>query len=296
MQPGGSPVQPGFLKTHDFFKSHLFIPSKISYYSRPMKFKGKSAFITGASEGIGRAIALEFAREGANVAVAARSSEKLDRLREELQALGVHVLAQTCDVTHRSALAAAIERTADHFGRLDILVNNAGMGLYSPLTTVRIEDFEKMMQVNFWAALHAIQASVPHLERQGGGIIINISSILGKLDYPWMGAYCASKHALNSLSNALRIELRDQNIEVLTVCPGRVRTAFQPHAIKYKPIRNPSVAGAGLSAEQVARAVVRGAWRHQREIVIPRAGWILVALQHVWPRMADKLAMAFSSK
>lgn len=261
-----------------------------------MKFKGKTVLITGASQGIGRAIAVEFAREGANVAVIARSSEKLNQLRDELQVLGVSVLAQACDVTDRSALVTAVEGAAVHFGRLDILVNNAGMGLYSPLTTVRIEDFERMMQVNFWSAVYAIQAAVPHLERQGSGIIINISSILGKLDYPWMGAYCASKHALNSLSNALRIELHDRNIEVLTVCPGRVRTGFQKNALKYKPIQNPSISVAGLSAEQVAHAVLRGAWKHKREIVIPRAGWILVAIQHVWPRMADKLATAFSSK
>lgn len=262
-----------------------------------MKFKDQVVFITGASRGIGRALAVEFAREGSHIAAVARTRERLEKLSGELQGLGVRVLPLMCDVTDRKALVAAVNEIAKHFGRLDVLVNNAGMGIYSPLATVAIEDFERVMNLNFWAPLTAIQAAVPHFEKQQGGTIINISSILGKLDYPWMGAYCATKHALNSISNALRMELKGKNISVLTVCPGRVKTDFQPNAVKYKPIQNPAITAAtALSPESVARAVVRAAWKHKREIVIPRGGWVLVGLQHLWPTLADRLAMSFSSR
>ena len=261
-----------------------------------MKFQGKAVLITGASYGIGRALAIEFAREGAQVAGLARSTDRLMTLSDELRDLGVNALALTCDLTQRGSLKVAVDTAAAHFGRLDILVNNAGRGLYAPLTTVDSNDFEEIMNLNLFAPLWAIQSVMPYFERQQGGIIINISSILGKVDFPGMGPYCATKHALNSISNALRMELKEKHVEVLTVCPGRVQTEFQPHAIKYKPIQNASWSTRGLSPEDVARAVVQGAWKHKREIVIPRAGWVLAAVQHVAPRLADRLAVAFSSR
>jgi NAD(P)-dependent dehydrogenase (short-subunit alcohol dehydrogenase family) len=261
-----------------------------------MRFKDKVVFVTGASGGIGRALAIEFSNEGAAVALVARSAEVLHELEAELCAQGKQALALPGDVTDRAVLEQAIHKTVDCFGRLDILVNNAGIGLYAPLATVPTGDFERMMKLNFWSVLWAIQAALPHLEKNGEGRIINISSILGKLDFPWMGAYCASKHAINSLSNALRMELSDRHVEVLTVCPGRVRTQFQPNAIKYKPIENPPGSGMALSPEEVACAVVRAAWKHKREIVLPRKGRLLVALQQFWPRMGDRLAMTFASR
>lgn len=260
-----------------------------------MKFKDKVALVTGASNGIGRAIAIEFAREGAHVAALARNQDRLSELSNQLHALGVKALPLPCDVTRRDDLRAAVDQAASHFGRLDVLVNNAGRGIYSPLVTVNLADFEQVMALNFWAPLWAIQAAMPHFEPQGGGTIINISSILGKVDFPWMGAYCATKHALNSISNVLRMELKGKHVEVLTVCPGRVRTDFQPNALKYRPVQNPSWSAGALAPEEVARAVVRGAWKHHREIVIPRSGWILIAIQHLVPRLADRLAMAFAS-
>ncbi|MFI5174203.1 MAG: SDR family oxidoreductase [Terriglobia bacterium] len=261
-----------------------------------MKFQNKVVLITGASYGIGRAIAIEFAKQGAHVAAMARSTDRLESLSDQLRQIGVDALALTCDLSHRESLKDAVEKAASHFGRIDILVNNAGRGLYAPLATVDFEDFKAVMKLNFWAPLWAIQSVMPYFERQQAGIIINISSILGKVDFPGMGAYCATKHALNSISNALRMELKEKHVEVLTVCPGRVQTEFQPHAIKYKPIQNPSWSARGLAPEEVARAVVQGVWKHKREVVIPRAGWLLAAVQHFAPRLADRLAVAFSSK
>lgn len=264
--------------------------------AKAVKFKDRVVFVTGASRGIGRALALEFAREGARLVLVARSIERVNRLRDEIQADGREVLAIPCDVTEREAVETAIRRTIETFGGLDILVNNAGIGLYSDLATVPMEDFERLMRLNVWAPLYAIQAALPQFEKQGHGHLINVSSILGRLDYPWMGAYCASKHAVNSISNALRMELRDKNIEVMTVCPGRVLTDFQANAIKYKEIVNPAKPTLPMTPEAVARAVVRGAWKHRREVVLPRAAWLLIALQQFWPDLADRVALSWSSR
>jgi len=248
-----------------------------------MKFKNKVVFITGASSGIGRSLAIEFAREGAHIAAVARDAGRLTALSGQLRNLGADTLALPCDITQREGLKAAVDGAASHFGRLDVLVNNAGRGLYAPLATVPFEDFEQVMNLNFWAPLWAIQSAMPHFERQQGGVIVNISSILGKVDFPWMGAYCATKHALNSISNSLRMELKEKHVEVLTVCPGRVQTQFQPNAIKYKPVQNSSWSAGTLSPEDVARAIIRGVWAHKREIVVPPAGWLLAAVQHIAP-------------
>ncbi len=262
----------------------------------PMKFKGKVALVTGASKGLGRAIALEFAREGAHVAILARSADLLQKLASEVETHGVRALPLCCDVTHSGDLAIAVNRAAEELGRLDILVNNVGVGLYSEIAKVPLQDFRFMMELNFWSMIVAIQTALPHMGRQREGTIINIASILGKIDYPWMGAYCASKHAMVSICNALRMELREKKINVLTVCPGRVDTQFQPNALKYRPLRNPHFSAIPLSAERVARQIVRGAWKHKREIVLPRAGWLLVALQHLWPQLSDRLAMSFTTR
>ncbi|MDD5543647.1 MAG: SDR family oxidoreductase [Acidobacteriia bacterium] len=261
-----------------------------------MKFKDRVVLVTGASKGIGRAIALEFGREGAHLALVARSRELLDRLRDELQNTGREALALPCDVTDRAAFEAAIRRTIETFGGLDVLVNNAGMGMYSPLATMPMNDFDRLVSLNVHAVLYSIQAALPQFEKQGHGHIINVSSILGRLDYPWMGAYCATKHAVNSISNALRMELRDKNIEVMTVCPGRVLTDFQDNAIKYKEVENPSKPTLPMSPEAVARAVVRAAWKHRREVVLPRAAWVMIALQQFWPALADRVALSWSSR
>ncbi|MBZ5538143.1 MAG: SDR family oxidoreductase [Acidobacteriia bacterium] len=261
-----------------------------------MKFKNKVVFVTGASSGIGHALAVEFAREGAHVAAVARDAARLTALSDQLRDLGVDALALPCDITQREALKAAVDRAASHFRRLDILVNNAGRGLYAPLATVPFEDFDEVMNLNFWAPLWAIQSALPYFERQQGGVIVNISSILGKVDFPWMGAYCATKHALNSISNTLRMELKEKHVSVLTVCPGRVQTEFQQNATKYRPVQNSSWSAGALSPEDVARAVIQGVWTRKREIVIPRAGWLLAAVQHLAPGLADRLAFAFSSK
>ena len=247
------------------------------------KLAGKVALITGASMGIGEAIARVLAADGATVALAARSREKLEVLARSLPTEAIAIQA---DVSRPEEVRAMVARTVEHFGRMDILVNNAGVGMYASVADMKPDQFERLVATNWLGPVHAIQAAVPHMKRQGGGTIVNISSVAGKVALPWMGAYCASKFALNALSSSLRMELRPENIHVLTVCPGRVKTPFTENA--YKDFATSPLYPGGISAERVARAVLRGVHRKKREIVVPADNRLFGWLHGLFPRLVDR--------
>ncbi|HKV06650.1 MAG TPA: SDR family NAD(P)-dependent oxidoreductase, partial [Thermoanaerobaculia bacterium] len=194
-------------------------------------FQNRVALITGGSRGLGLLIARELADEGARLAVLARDAEELDLARRELAALGgQRVLALPCDVRNKDDCRWAVEAVVERFGRLDALVNNAGVVQVGPLEHMTVEDFENALDVHFWGPLHLTLAALPHLRKQKGGRIVNISSIGGKLAIPHMLPYVASKHALVGLSDGLRAELSKEGIYVTTVCPGLMRTGSHVNA------------------------------------------------------------------
>jgi NAD(P)-dependent dehydrogenase (short-subunit alcohol dehydrogenase family) len=198
----------------------------------PMDFKGKSVLITGGSRGLGLLLARRFALAGARLTVVARDPAELDLARRELTALGgARVLALPGDVGNRADMEWAVERAAERFGRLDVVVNNAGIIQVGPLPHMTLEDFEDAMAVHFWGPLYTIQAALPHLRRQGGGRIVNIASIGGKIAVPHLVPYSASKFALVGLSNGLQAELGREGIHVTTVCPGLMRTGSHVNAL-----------------------------------------------------------------
>ncbi|MBI2820481.1 MAG: SDR family oxidoreductase [Acidobacteria bacterium] len=247
------------------------------------KLTGKVALITGASMGIGEAIARVFAAEGAKLAMASRSLDKLEALA---RALPTEAIALQADMTKPQEIRAMVVKTVDHFGRIDILVNNAAVGMYAAVADMKPEQFEHLVATNWLGPVHAIQAVVPQMRRQGAGTIVNISSVAGKVALPWMGAYCASKFALNALSNSLRMELGRENIHVVSVCPGRVKTAFTQNA--YKDFATSPLYPGGISAERVARAVLRAVHRRRREIVVPADNRLFGWLHGLFPRLVDR--------
>jgi NAD(P)-dependent dehydrogenase (short-subunit alcohol dehydrogenase family) len=197
----------------------------------PLDFRNRVAVITGGSRGLGLLIARELAGEGARLVILARDAEELDLARRELAALGgQRVLALPCDVRNAEDCRFAVEAAAERFGRLDVLVNNAGIVQVGPLAHMTVEDFENALDVHFWGPLHMTLAALPHLRREGGGRIVNISSIGGKMAIPHMIPYAASKHALVGLSDGLRAELAKEGIYVTTVCPGLMRTGSHVNA------------------------------------------------------------------
>lgn len=247
------------------------------------KLEGKVALITGASMGIGEAIAKALAAEGAKLALAARS---WDRLQAVARSLPTEALPLQTDVSHPDQARAMVRATAEHFGRIDILVNNAAVGMYASVAEMPPEQFEKLVATNWLGPVHAIQAVVPIMRRQGGGQIINISSVAGKVAIPWMGVYCSSKFALNALSASLRMELASDHIQVLSVCPGRIRTPFPENAFRDAATK-PFHPG-GISAERVARAILRASLRGKREIVVPASNWMFVWMHALFPGLLDR--------
>ena len=193
------------------------------------KLENKVVIVTGASSGIGAAIARLFAAEGASLALASRAIDKLESLASEL---GPRAVAIETDVTDPAQIQEMTRRCVERFGRIDILVNNAGVGMYGGIAEIPLARLQQLIATNWLGPIHAIQTVVPHMRRQGGGQIINVSSIAGKVVIPWMTAYAGTKFALNALSDGLRMELKQDRIEVINVCPGRIRTPFPDNAFK----------------------------------------------------------------
>jgi NAD(P)-dependent dehydrogenase (short-subunit alcohol dehydrogenase family) len=180
--------------------------------------QGRTAIVTGATAGIGRALAGHFAREGVKLVLSGRRE---DRLREVVAATGgVAVAGDVTDRDVRDKIVAACE------GRADILVNNAGYGEPGPVETVPEAEYRRQMEVNLFAGAELIRSVLPLMRRQRWGRIVNVSSVAGRFGYPLFGWYCASKHALEGLSDALRLEAAPWGIRVVLVEPGPVRTEF----------------------------------------------------------------------
>jgi NAD(P)-dependent dehydrogenase (short-subunit alcohol dehydrogenase family) len=185
---------------------------------------GRTALITGGSRGLGLAIARELGRLGAHVTLAARDAAELDAAREDLEARGIGVSVLVCDLAERGEGRRIVEHVIAERGRIDILVNNAGVIQVGPVEHMHTADFEEAMDVHFWAPLQTMTAAMPAMKAQGGGRIVNISSIGGKVGVAHLVPYCASKFALTGLSSAMRGELAKDNIWVTTVAPGLMRT------------------------------------------------------------------------
>ncbi len=191
---------------------------------RRMDFKNRSVVIAGGSRGLGLLIARQLAEEGALLTIAARDGAELERARENLGSHGSGAHVEVCDVGVRDQAERLVRHTTDRHGRIDLLINNAGIIKVGPIDHMTPSDFEQAMAVHFWGPLHTMLAAIPVMRRQGGGRIVNISSIGGKIGVPHLTPYCASKFALTGLSDSLRAELARDRILVTTVCPGMMRT------------------------------------------------------------------------
>ena len=189
-----------------------------------MNLHGRTALITGGSRGLGLAIARELGRLGAHVTLAARDAAELDAAREDLESRGMGVSVLPCDLSVRGEGRRIVDQVIGDRGRIDVLVNNAGVIKVGPIEHMQTADFEEAMDVHFWSPLQTMTAALPAMRAQGGGRIVNISSIGGKVGVAHLVPYCASKFALTGLSTAMRAELVKDNILITTVSPGLMRT------------------------------------------------------------------------
>ncbi len=220
-----------------------------------MDIAGRTAIITGASSGIGQAVAAEFAGRGANVVLASRSRAKLDWLASELAQLPGRALVVPTDVTQGIAVEALVRRAAEEFGSVDILINNAGVGLFAPISDGNVDNARYLFEVNFWGALHCIQTATPYMLEQGSGHIVNVSSVAGHISPPYMGMYAATKHALAAISDALRIELGGTGVGVSTIFPGLTDTSFTENMLQEVEAPQIPPIARFVSADVVARRI-----------------------------------------
>ncbi len=252
-----------------------------------MSTEARRALVTGASSGIGEATVRLLAREGYRVALLARRIDRLEALARELPRPDQH-LVLPCDLTDPSALEAAFSRAGEVFGGLDLLINNAGMGYRARVAELEPELLARLMATNVSAVLLCCRAALPLLRRGTRPVVVNVSSVLGRRGFPTQAAYAASKAAVCSIGESLRLEWEDDAIAVCTLAPGLTRTEIlrvQPNPSR---LADPDLAQAA-APEIVALAVLDLDRRPQPERFLLRKWRWLGALSVLAPRLADRL-------
>jgi short-subunit dehydrogenase len=255
-------------------------------------FRDKNVLITGASSGIGHALALAFAKDGARVALLARNAEKL---REIEKSIGPNAFAVTADVTRPEEVERAVSEALERFGRLDVLVNNAGIGFCGSVEETSLDDFRRVFETNFFSGLQFTKLVAPQMIRQRSGLIIQISSLNGFCAVPLGAAYSASKFAVEAMSQAARIELRRHGVRVLIIRPGLTDTAFFDHAPHFRE-RNPFPMKHVMSAETAARKILVAAARRRSDLVLTCDGKLLWWLKKFSPRLTDRIILNVMNK
>lgn len=258
-----------------------------------MSVKNAVAVITGASSGIGRATALEFARRGAHVVLAARRDEPLHELEAECRRMGVRALAVPTDVADERAMQRLASQALSTFGRVDVWVNNASVYLAGQFDRVPVEDIRRLFEVNFFGVVYGSRAALPIFRRQQHGVLINVGSLNSKVPTPYFSAYTASKHAVAGLSGSLRQELMldgAKDIFVCTVMPQGVDTPIFQHAGNYTG-RALKALPPVVSPERAAKVIVGLVEKPRREVFVGNAAR-LVNLQHILAPGSTEALMA----
>lgn len=257
-------------------------------------FSNKVVLITGASKGLGKAIALDFARQGAAVVLVARSAGPLDEIAQQIRQLGSEALAVPTDVTSSADVSALVTKTMDRFGRVDVLINNAGIAKVGPVESpLFADDVRQTMQASLFGAISLTQQVLPILRRQGSGTVVNMSSVMGRKAIARFGSYGLVMHAISGFSDALRQELAGTNIKVSVIYPALTATtlleevdeADMPPAFRYLT---------PLTADGVARAVVTAVRRGKRRVVIPRIVTLLLVAEAISSRVGDLVITGLS--
>ncbi len=262
----------------------------------PDVFRDQVVIVTGASAGIGKALALQLARQGSKVAIAARRVERLEQAAAECRASGGEVLVVQADVSDEAQCKALVEKTAAAFGRLDMLINNAGLAvitLFDEFPDLSL--FRHTMDVNFYGAVYCTYYALPYL-KQSRGRIVAISSMGGKSAIPYNSPYCASKYGMHGFYDSLRMELTQHGVSVTVICPWWVVTEF--HAAQLTRDGTPLGAARGrdmytdkmMSAERCAEITLQAAHKRRREVLMGPGFWA-VLLKVLAPGLLDRLAV-----
>jgi short-subunit dehydrogenase len=259
-------------------------------------FREKIVIVTGASSGIGRALALLLADEGAWLALAARNAQRLDSLAVKCQQRGGEAIAIPTDVADESRCKTLIQHTQETYGRIDMVVNNAGMDVVSKLEDLAdLHLFKQVIEVNFYGTVYCTYYALPFLEETSGRIV-NVSSLGGMLAIPFNTSYVASKFAMIGFSDSLRMELAGAGVSVTVICPSWVVTEFHERYLD-KDGRPKGPSGRAIytekmmTADQCARIILRAARRRKRQVVM-RPGTAGIWLKLIFPGLVDWLTVS----
>lgn len=260
---------------------------------RNLSFAENVVIITGASAGIGRALALELADQGAWLVLAARNVERLEQVAAQCRHRGGKALVVPTDVTVQSQCEMLIARTVDEYGRIDTLINNAGITMWAEFDKLQdLEPFERIMRVNYFGSVYCTFYALPYLKKSRGRIV-GISSLTGKTGVPTRSGYAASKHAMVGFFDSLRVELADTGVSVTMVYPGFVATEVRERALgpDGKPLgKSPVQEAKVMCAEDCARLIVAAMAKRRRELVMTLRGKVGQWLKLISPGLVDRIA------
>jgi len=252
-----------------------------------------SAIITGGSQGIGKATALLFARQGYDLVLSARQAETLEATAAEVRAIGTKVLTVTCDVSKEAEVNNLISKALEYFGSIDVLINNAGVCMTGPIENTSMDDWKRVIDVNLWGYIHTIHSLLPHFLVRSAGTIINVGSIGGKLPLPEMTVYCTSKYAITGLTETLRLELKPKGIHVGAVHPSATNSNFMERAQfrgsseqEAEKRRNSMTSFLESPAASKPEDVANAVWdavKHRKDEVVVGSGSVMSAAYKFFP-------------
>ncbi len=256
-----------------------------------MKFKGKTIWITGASSGIGEALAVALSRKGARLVLSARRESELERVRQCCKNPAAHMVLPL-DVLDTAAMPAAVEQVLARYKRIDILINNAGVSQRSLVKDTPLEIDERIMRINFLGPVALTKAVLPAMLARRRGQIVVISSVVGKIGTPMRSAYAASKHALHGYYDCMRAELHHAGIRVTLICPGYVSTEVVQNALtadgsslgSANPVQSP-----GMAPEELARQALPAIAKRKAEVFIGGKELLAVQLRRFAPGLFNRI-------
>ncbi|MBI1847586.1 MAG: SDR family oxidoreductase [Candidatus Rokubacteria bacterium] len=248
-------------------------------------FDGQVAFVTGASSGIGAALARALARQGADVALAARRTDRLAGVAADVRRAGRRAVITACDVTRDGDVERAVAETLAALGRIDVVVANAGFGVVGPFESLDLDAYRRQFETNVFGVIRTLRAGLDAVKRARGTLVI-MGSVSGHVGFPGSSAYCMSKFAVRALAESLRFELAPAGVSVVLISPGFVDSEIHQvdnHGLRHAEARHPAPRWLLMDADRAARQIVRAIVRRRRERVITGHGKLVVFLQRHVP-------------
>ncbi|MFB5605896.1 MAG: SDR family NAD(P)-dependent oxidoreductase [Nitrosarchaeum sp.] len=259
-----------------------------------MDFNNKVVLVTGASSGIGKQTAIEFAKKGANIVLIARRKQKLEQLSDELKKFNISTLVCECDISDKLQVEKMSKIILEEFGSIDILINNAGFAIYGSVSDLTIEEIESQMETNYFGMIYCIKYFLPFMLEKKSGHIVNVASVAASFGLPGIASYCASKFAMLGFSEGLKHELKGTGVGITVVSPIMVRTNFFDHPSFQKM---PKYSSTSLSDKTVAKAILRAANSPRLEIIVPSVVRVAVWMKNTFPYLINPiLGIAFKKQ